>query len=495
MTSQQKERDMSIVTPDSSPGNPDEMTRLLCAGARLDPGFGRQVIKTLLTNRDRFAAPAYGYDAVPVLAHALDARRTRWARTGAIAGLVALTIPFVLTGLLGVLAAILLCLWGAWTSIIVERVMSLHVLVKYLKSPNPDGSVFEGRYPATDSMSRMIAEEITAEQDTSSGVVYYGTYKPFVGAGGQIRQWSIAVLLEQVGALGDRVVVERDVDSGPAEYFSVDEVTEYVRKRLPAVLTTEAVGDQRIERLDVTSRWYRKAISDRRPQLQDETPDVPRRTSGPGLYDLAREYLCIRVGSWDDELVTFVFVSFDIKGKVFHTELHSHVLGPIKPTFRLVDQLPDTVDGETVARVAWHATKSVLRGLIAAPVMPVIALGSLLHLFGSGDDREPDDLTRYARPVRDHGAVVSIRELAVTRKYRHYFQEVDAEKYTTIVTRRLLDLLADFLTEKGLDTGEFRERQTTLLNYGIIHQGSGSVVNTGTQAMGPHSMATSSPAH
>lgn len=495
MTSQQKELDMSIVTPEESPGNPDEMTRLLCAGARLDPGFGKQVIKTLLTERDRLAAPAYGYDAVPVLAHALDARRTRWARAGAIAVLVALTIPFVLTGLLGVLAAILLCLWGAWTSIIVERVMSLHVLVKHLKSPNPDGVEFDGRYPATDSMSRMIAEEITAEQDTSHGVVYYGTYKPFVGAGGQIRDWSFAVLLEQVGALGDRVVTDRDADRCPVEWFSVDEVTEYVRERLPAVLTTEAVGDQRIERLDITRRWYRKAISKRRPQLQDEAPDVPQRTSGPGLYDLAREYLCIRVGSWDDELVTFVFVSFDVKGKVFYTELHSHVLGPIKPRFRLVDQLPDTIDGETVARVAWHATKSVVTGLIALPVMPFIALGSLLHLFGSGDNLEPDDLTRYAEPVQDHGARISVRELAAVSKYRHFFQQVDAEKYTTIVERRLLDLLADFLTEKGLDTGEFRERQTTVLNYGIIHHGSGSVVNTGTQAMGPQSKATSSPAH
>jgi len=60
------------------------LTRLLCAGARLDPVFAKQVVDVLLKNRERFAAPAYGYDAVPVLAHALATRALGRARTAAV---------------------------------------------------------------------------------------------------------------------------------------------------------------------------------------------------------------------------------------------------------------------------------------------------------------------------------------------------------------------------------------------------------------------------
>lgn len=461
-----------------------EMTRLLCAGARLDDGFGKKVIDTLLTNRGRLAAPAYGYDAVPVLAHALDARYMRWMRIAVTAVCVALILVLMFSGLLGVLPAFLSCLWTAWVSIIVERLMSLQVLMTYLKSPGG----FDGKFPSTDSLSRVIAEDIAAEQDTTNGVVYYGGYQPFVGAGVNVRQWSFAVLLEQadVAAGGPK-----HVDRCDAGRFTVDEVTDYVLKRLPAVLTTDAAADQRIERLDVTRRWYRKSVSPVRPHPSvDGPPDVPRRPSGPRLYDMAREYLCIRVGSWDDELVTSVFVSFDVKGKVLYTELYSHVLPPIEPKFRLVDQLPTTIDGELVGKVAWHATKSVLGDLIRIPLAILGSVPTLIFRIPSRGALGAEDLTRYARAVSDHGALISVRELAAISGYRHFFQEVDAEKYTTIVERRLLDLLADFLTEKGLDTGELRERQATVLNYGIIHHGTGDVVNNGTQAMGPNAQAT-----
>ncbi|TPQ21820.1 hypothetical protein [Streptomyces sporangiiformans] len=52
-----------------------EATRLLCAGAHLDAGFRRQVIDELVGHAERPVAPPLGADVLPVLAHALRARR------------------------------------------------------------------------------------------------------------------------------------------------------------------------------------------------------------------------------------------------------------------------------------------------------------------------------------------------------------------------------------------------------------------------------------
>ncbi|MFE9646888.1 hypothetical protein ACFYO0_22765 [Streptomyces sp. NPDC006365] len=52
-----------------------EATRLLCAGAHLDAGFRRRIIDELVGHAERPVAPTLGADVLPVLAHALRARR------------------------------------------------------------------------------------------------------------------------------------------------------------------------------------------------------------------------------------------------------------------------------------------------------------------------------------------------------------------------------------------------------------------------------------
>jgi hypothetical protein len=52
-----------------------EATRLLCSGVYLDIDFRSGVIEQLVQHEERPAAPSLGVDAVPVLAHALRARR------------------------------------------------------------------------------------------------------------------------------------------------------------------------------------------------------------------------------------------------------------------------------------------------------------------------------------------------------------------------------------------------------------------------------------
>jgi hypothetical protein len=469
------------------------LTRLLCAGARLDPVFAKQVVEVLLKNRERFAAPAYGYDAVPVLGHALATRGLRRARTAAvILGFVVTAALFVTTGI-GVLGSLALLLWLTWVAIFVERLVTLQNAVTYLR-PRRGGPAFDGRYPRSDRLGPAVVDEIAEEQDPSTGLVYYGGYLPFVGAGERVRNWSFAVLLDAVppGLLTGSERREPDP-------FTVDELTTYIQERLNGVLVEESLDGQRIEQLVVERRWYRKALSVRRPDaLQEEVETLRHLKHGPQLYDSAREYLCIRVGSWEQELVTSVFVAFDLKGRTLYSELHGYVLPPINPLFADVDRLPERLDGTIAARVAWHAVKSVLNDLVGilAAVMGALAAVArfVTGLFTKRSSRRfaAEDLTRYAAGLVDYGAVVSIRELASISGFRHFFQQIDAEKYVTIVERRLMEIVLDFLQEHHVDTSDYRERQTAVLNFGIIHSGSGDVRNTGTQSFGSGSSARGS---
>jgi hypothetical protein len=78
--------DAPSAPPHTAP-HASEATRLLCAGAYLDPGYRDRVIEQLHLNEQRIVAPSLGFDAARILAHALRARRQELAWAGAIIGL------------------------------------------------------------------------------------------------------------------------------------------------------------------------------------------------------------------------------------------------------------------------------------------------------------------------------------------------------------------------------------------------------------------------
>jgi len=169
-------------------------TRLLSAGTYLDPVYRKSVIKELLADRFRVVAPSYGYDAVTVLAHALAAHRIRrnqlWLLAAGAAGIVAL----MAAGAFGRYSALLLFGWLGWATSYLRRIATIHTLMTRLKGSGPDGG-FDGAYPITDELTEELVRKIDHEQTSGDGVVYYGGYKPFVGAGKLIHQWASAELL------------------------------------------------------------------------------------------------------------------------------------------------------------------------------------------------------------------------------------------------------------------------------------------------------------
>jgi len=88
----------------------------------------------------------------------------------------------------------------------------------------------------------------------------------------------------------------------------------------------------------------------------------------------------------------------------------------------------------------------------------------------------------------NYGARFSVREEATDANYHNYFQKTDAAKHLKLIERHVLAALLDFLDEHGVDTTEFRNRQMTILNQGIIQTGGTS--NVGNQAVGSEATAT-----
>ncbi|WP_416970194.1 hypothetical protein [Streptomyces sp. 4F14] len=471
-------------------------TRLLSAGTYLDAGYRRAVIRELLHNYPRVVAPSYGYDAVSVLAHALAARRLHRLQWAVCLGSAFLAWLLLGQGALNGLTAALLLVWAVWGAAYLRRIATLHILMTRLKETRPDGG-FDGAYPANRALTDTVVHKIDQEQSSSGGLVFYGGFRPFVGAGVPMREWSNAQLL--LGARRKRIDTRAGADGGgvldleareSVVPFTVHEITDYVAARMRAELRDEARGDERIEGLTVEQRRFTTAIrtNDRTRGLgwsrlpgADDLPGIHWRED----YDSAREYLCVRVGSWNEELVTSIFVGFDLKGDTLHTEFYTYVLGPLVDEFHLADRLPDAFDGRLAVRVAWGMVKAVPLRVLALALSPLRLVpqrflpASVRRLLQSGRSRARTvvgaevefvsvdnselQLGRYVTEAVDCGALTSVREMATSDTYHHFFQKTDAVKYMQIVQRRTLQNIRAFLAEHNVDLAEHDRAQTNIL--------------------------------
>lgn len=480
-------------------GRPDatsDATRLLCAGTYLSDSYRAAVIRELYLAQYRYVAPSYGYDVVPILGHALAAHRLRGLQLAATLTATAVCLLLTSTGALNPLIALMLLWWACWGAAFLARVSTLESLMKRLRpAREPDG--FDGSYPQSSRLTDERVRELTEQQRADRGVVYYGGYKPFVGAGVELDDWSTPVLLvperpnplfdlegdqdeDGVDEYGDAGADDEDEDDGELIAFTVREITDYVAEQLHRDLVADPEPNERIEGLVIERRKFARAIAKHASGTIDARVDSSQ-LHWEESYDAAREYLCVRIGSWQQELVTSIFVGFDIRGNTLHMEFHPYVLLPIRRSFHLVDRLPDRMSRRLLARVARDT-------LFALPfeVLSLLLHPLALRLPAAADVAEFLDrkvakrqrkntsfgdnafgLARYAEHEINRGANTSVRELAAQDRVQHFFQYSDLNKYRGVVERSLLRSIETFLEEHNVDLTDFRGAQSNILYQSI----------------------------
>ena len=80
--------------------------------------------------------------------------------------------------------------------------------------------------------------------------------------------------------------------------------------------------------------------------------------------------------------------------------------------------------------------------------------------------------------------MTSLRELAATNGYYHFFQEADTLKYIKLVERRLLATIRTFLADHNVDLGDYDARQTTILDNSTNNYGNATIYGDGNISQG-----------
>ncbi|NGO07526.1 hypothetical protein G5C60_07615 [Streptomyces sp. HC44] len=184
---------------------------------------------------------------------------------------------------------------------------------------------------------------------------------------------------------------------------------------------------------------------------------------------VARRFLCVRMTSWDGELVASLFVGFAYENHYLRVVVRPHVVNPIHPRLRKAET--------EAAPVSWSRRRRT------AYLAAVDAGWVLVRLFKRPKNDEQS-------PAQDPGkGPVSLREVYSTRYMDDMLQYDDARRYIDMMQGRVLAAVEGFLVDHNVDTVAYREQITVVLNNGIINTGEMSNVQNQPGAVGSQQSA------
>jgi hypothetical protein len=437
----------------------DSATRYLCHAVHLREELLEFVLNTVISSPLRARCPALGVNLLAVARHAALAEKRRATQAAAFWAarvvLVAALLLAVALGAPGALALIPLGLAAAW-GVLFWKVRGERVsAVNAIRDPRPPEDQAAALAPEAES-------QLTELRTTNVMVYANGQGDPFVGSGIRLDRFQLRPI---------DVTRPDPQQAGQARTtpFTAVELHHYLATRVPA-------QGFRDKDLRAQNRLYvRGDYADKLPWL---VPDKFAAPSGRAPSDwvrsgverpaqLARTYICLEHVVSGGDLVISMYVRAWLEHGLLSVERLVYFLPPVHDYYR-----PDR-------KLMAAGTRGATRYAIAETTREVLPLlagrhGSLLRQ--SGLIRRLHRAEAEARREigsglqHDYGALTSLREAVARYDAKEHFQESDVLDSANRLGLRLMNCIAEFLKDHGVDTADFH-RQVQNINNSINNIG------------------------
>jgi hypothetical protein len=443
-----------------------ESTRYLCAAVQIDEKFCDRVLEEILEEDYTAIGICHGVDLPTVLKSCLFAKERRRERD----------IPLAFLSLLSLIAfrffdksfplffILFFIFYGiAWRIVFLDqRKIRYEIIGKHLLKGkfNPDFFNFPLN-PKTEKKLKEIAET----QDAN--VIIYGGFSPFVGAGMNIGGWSFAI---------DTSKGKEDMGSIAKPLpFQVSELYDYV---------TNSINRLNLDNLSIEDNLYVNGQEIRGQEIREQKEflfdplmrpitkfkDTFIKSFIESSTHSTRHYRCVRVTDWKGELILSIFLRFSKSEQNLFVEANYYLLTPLNKYYRKFDRIKPEPSSEDIRKIA-------LETMFTTFSFGIASITSVFQRFSYVQRRkkqrkEKEIKSNYAF---NYGAITSLRErVSHSNEYNRYFQKLDQEMYLKSIERRIIDGLSKFLDSKNIDTSDFKETRSTILNHGVMVSG-GSV--------------------
>ncbi len=310
---------------------------------------------------------------------------------------------------------------------------------------------------------RRLRERVRIEQH--GPLVMYRAADPFCGAGWPYKTWSLSVELvprpdRKVEPLDNAGILERIVPlvaalRVPSPHGS-PQAAAAVRDRLRALEIDECV-------FLPAEGLPTRAAAPYAPEAFEEHRAAAVEEGG----ETRRHFLRIRVGGWNEGIVTTVFVRVHTQGGMLMLEVAPHVLWPLRQQFQDADRLAHQYRhhhhfGKAVwalgrtPRSAGSAVLTLVRGLLSAWRLATAGHGAALP----------------------EGPGAAVRELGSYGE-SSLFQDMDVARYLKTIQQRVAAGVTTALRDAGYRTDEFEQRIVHVAEGGVYVESAQGAVGIG----------------
>jgi|GEM_PF-236930 len=439
-----------------------DTTRCMAASVLQKGSLFRSRILHYVNERHKALAPEPGIDItfITKLCKFLENRDTKYLLTLCLLSTLYLLVVFIVSLNASIsgkwfIPVTILFFIAAW----IVRLHKGRVEYKWLTSfflnekYDPEGILKEFK------LNNNLESNEVISQNTQNLLIYDG-FVPFVGAGIELGGWSFAVDLSQPkGNLGqDENVLPFEIED---LYREIDVSLNELNLKGMQVHDVLIVKGNDIRK----EKWILPDLYTR-PTGNVDSMTIKRfvNNSEPRI----RHYKWIQVYDWGNEMVVSYFVRYSRHGKKMFVEVSVLLLTPIEDEYRSVDKIiPDDKSNMLQLGIGY---------LFITPFYILYAwlalVGKFLSWFYKRSGFEERRIREQIKndPFYNYGSKTSLRQEISTHQFEHYFQRIDNEMYVKIIQKELLDTLVRFLDMHNIDTSDLKERQTTILNNGILVQ-------------------------
>lgn len=445
---------------DSRWSQDSQVTRLLCATTHLHGEYAEDVVGALLDPSFTAIAPSWGLDPVALAQHAKLASDRRRERDRGLRYLLAgmMIMPAVIVALalfsglspfnvaLSIILVTAAGFGAAWMIVFAHyELIRLSALEAMNGRLNPRDTA-----PALDGDTTARLEELA-----EGNVVVFGGYQPFVGCGVTLDSWTVCVDLTPSS-------------DGPVAAFDPLDLQQHLLRTVPPQTPGGLWAASRLFVAGTAAATVPGLVPNPRDgdtwpatRLSQELLDSLTREPS----EMARTYTCLAHPAWRGEIVVSMLTRAEIAGSKLFVEGRTHALLPPRATFREVKYVPKH------PRRAWVAVArsaaAVVVPLLLGSFQRKVDLVKATYSFKRKRERLRKDLAE-GHPF-NYGANSSPREDVADAGELKYYAAVDEVRSFRVLKRQILDAVAAFLSERGLDATEFRRQAELSLGETVVH--------------------------
>lgn len=440
------------------------ITRLMSATAYLQAPFADDVAGTLLDPESKALTPSWGIDLVTLIRNTVKSRRRRLARDMRL-GFVFWGAIFLIMIILGLvpMQQVTIINAGFLVPLIAVAAYAIALIMVFIHYDQIRTSVLDVMNPDLDPAEQGVKLDEETENRlrelNDANVVIYSSYNPFASFGYTIDSWTLEFDLEP----------EQDIAS-PAQAKTTFAPMDLHRHLIDNLGTIDdlwardiffALGatadkvkspDGSMAIVPAVHSWDDWPASRVPQEVVDRYVNKPEENN--------RTYALFAKTAWRGEVTVFGLVrSFPVGRKMF-IEGRTHVLLPIRGTFRDNKYVASTTS-RTFTQVLWPTLKNT-HWLLAGGAYRRIRRRYNIQWYMYEQKKLARQLNKGI--PRNYGGGKSLREQAQAPEGMKYNASVDEIMYYRELTRQIMSSIDRFLADRNVDRTEFRRQANEVIN-------------------------------